>query len=354
MLVRFLTCLLILLAAAIQLHGSIFGHDLSSANSDSETEPPISHDGGTTIVNTTTIAKDIKGYGGPVPLKITIRDEKIAEIETLNNSESAEFFTRAKNGLITQWIGTPIAEAATKDVDAISGATLSSNAINATIKKGVEYAIGNTDHAIASTPAAASGLSLRGIVVLLVVLCASITPLFVKSKYYRYAQLALNVIVLGFWSGTFLSYELFINYLSNGANIWRSLPALIMLVIAFAYPYFGHKSHYCMWVCPLGSLQELAGKCVKYKLKISPAVVKILTAFHECLWVALIFIMIAGIWAEWIDYELFKAFIFKSAALGVVIAAIVVIALSLIVQRPYCRFICPTGYLFQITQNPDK
>lgn len=358
MLVRFITCCLILLAVAVQRNGSVFGHEIAAGSTDADVIPTLAYDGGDMVVNTTDIAGDIKGYGGAVPMEITIKEGRIAGIEMLRNAESPEFFNRAKSGLVPKWVGTPADSVASMDIDAVTGATLSSNAINATVRRGVEYALSNSS---AAAPAAASVngadgfvLTAKYVAVLVVLLCAGCVPLFVKDKRYRYLQLALNVVVLGFWSGTFLSYEIFVNYLSNGFDLLRSLPVILMLVIAFVYPYFGRMTHYCAWVCPLGSLQELAGKCVKRKFNLSPSVVKRLTAFQEILWFVLIFLMIAGIWFDWMNYELFTAFIFRSAATGVVIAAVLVVVISTVVRRPYCRFVCPTGCLFQITQNPDK
>lgn len=350
MLVRLLTCLLILMAVAVQRNGSIFGHAIE-ADGD-EVENPVNYEGNTVVVNTSTIANDIKGYGGPVPLEITITDGVITNIEALRNSESEQFFCRVREELLPRWVGISIYDLAAHDVDGISGATLSSNAVNATIRAAAAYVAANKE----ADAEKDNGfeLSLQYVITILIVIAAAVIPLFVSNKIYRSVQLVLNIAVLGFWSGTFLSYEVFVNYIANGANFWSSLAVLLMLVVAFVYPYFGRKNHYCAWVCPLGSLQEIAGKCVKYKFKISPRTVEALSVFQECLWFALIFLMIAGIWFEWMNWELFTAFVFNTASVGVVIAAVVVVILSLVVQRPYCRFVCPTGYLFQITQNPKK
>lgn len=354
MLVRLLTCFLILTGVAVQRNGSIFGHDLNAPEVEATNDSsPLTRVDGAVVVNTSSIAKDIRGFGGSVPLEITIKDGVIANIEPLKNSETEDFFKRASSAIIPQWLGTSVNDVSAKHVDAVSGATLSSNALNATIQEGVAYANGFMQESDKESVPDFE-FTWKFAVVLLVVVCAALLPLFVKNKYYRFSQLALNVVVLGFWSGTFLSYELFINYIANGVNVWQSLAVLLMLVTAFVYPYFGKSFHYCTWLCPLGSIQELCGKSVRYKLKLSSKAVKGLNVFQECLWFALIFIMMAGIWFDWIDYELFKAFIFKSASIGVLIAAAVVVLLSFVVQRPYCRFVCPTGCLFKITQNPDK
>lgn len=355
MLVRFATCFLILLAVAVQRNGTIFGHDISVTEIPDKEDSAVVIADGITTVNTTTIADNIKGYGGPVPLEIIVENNKIIDIKCLDNTETDSFFDRVRSGVVPQWIGTPVDQVASKEVDAISGATLSSNAVNATVKAGIAYSQPYLDQIRSMHPEGEGFVfNIKNTAALLVVLCAAILPLFIRNKRYRYIQLLLNVIVLGFWSGTFLSYEVMVNYIANGVNPWQSLVVLLMLVVAFVYPYFGQKSHYCNWVCPLGSIQQLAGKATKFKLKMSPKLVKGLTIFQECLWYALTFVMIAGIWFEWMDWELFTAFIFRQAALGVLIAAGLFVALSVVINRPYCRFVCPTGTLFQITQNPDK
>lgn len=355
MLVRFATCFLILLAVAVQRNGSVFGHDVSVAKNVNDSATAVITHGDITTINTTAIANDIKGYGGPVPLEITIKNDKISEIKALKNAESEEFFEKVRNELIPKWIDTPVNNVADKEVDGISGATLSSRAVNATIKSAVAYSHNNSGPEQPSTSSMGNiDFSAGNIAVLVVVLCAAILPIFLRNKQYRYIQLGLNVIVLGFWSGTFLSYEVFVNYISNGVNLGQSIVVLLMLVVAFIYPYFGKKSYYCTWVCPLGSLQELAGKTTDFKLKMSPKLVRRLTLFQECLWFTLMIVMCGGIWFEWMNWELFTAFIFKQAATGVIITAVLFIALSVVVNRPYCRFICPTGCLLRITQNPDK
>ncbi|MCM1369685.1 MAG: 4Fe-4S binding protein [Candidatus Amulumruptor caecigallinarius] len=351
---RILTCFLILIVAAAQRNGSIFGHDIKSKEATQiESESPLQQVDDTFIINTSSLAGDVKGYGGAVPLKITIKDDVVAEIDPLPNSETESFFNRARENLISQWIGTPIYEVKEKNVDAVSGATFSSNAFNANVKEGVAYYIGNQ---VQTDAESGSGFhfSLRFAVVLIVLLCAAIIPLLLNNKYYRYIQLLLNVVVLGFWSGTFLSYELLINYIANGANMLSLIVVMIMVVMAFIYPLFGRKSYYCAWVCPLGSLQELCGKSSSYKLKMSPKVVRGLSIFQEYLWYVLILLMVTGIWCDWVDYELFRAFIFRSAELGVIIAAIVFVVLSFIVSRPYCRFVCPTGYMFKFAQGSGR
>jgi polyferredoxin len=186
-------------------------------------------------------------------------------------------------------------------------------------------------------------LSIKTIAGLIVVLMAAIIPLYYKSKKYRTIQQILNTIVLGFWSGSFLSYTLFLSYASNGINWYVSIIPIIMLITAFIYPLFGKKNYYCNYICPCGSLQELVGKTSKKKWKIKSKYIVMLNRFRKILWATVTVLMLCGIGFEWMDYEIFSAFIFTSASVVVLILAAIFILLSYFVPRPYCRFVCPTG-----------
>lgn len=158
-------------------------------------------------------------------------------------------------------------------------------------------------------------------------------------------------MVLGFWCGAFVSHTLMVKYLSQGIYGWGALLPLLLLVMAFIYPLFGHKSHYCLHACPFGSLQELAGKCSHRKLRIAPQWLKRLEIFRQLLWAMLMFVMWCGVGFAWMDNEPFAAFLFRTAPPVALTLAIVFTLLSFFVPRPYCRFVCPTGTLLKYAEK---
>ena len=164
-------------------------------------------------------------------------------------------------------------------------------------------------------------------------------------------QLIANVVVLGFWSGQFLDYALILKYVSSGFVLPIGLVAIVMLIAAFIYTIFGHPQHYCTHICPLGSAQQLAGQACGYKIHISQAWLKGLDWFRKILWAILMLLLWADCLTGWMDLELFQAFQFESARLGIIIGAVVFIILSTVVSRPYCRFVCPVGSLFKRAEN---
>lgn len=354
--------MLVLSAAAILRDGRIFGHDLRQTHaavasvaqgSDTLSVQPD----GTFVVNTRVLAKDVQGYGGPVPLKIHIgKDGKLTAIEAEPNAESSDFFDRAKE-LFSRWQGKTIDEAMAEDVDAVSGATFSSKAIIRNVQRGLAYA---KQHGLAdggkcaqeesAERTVATGWTLGSIVALIAVLLGAIVPLFTNNRRLHLVQLVVNVVVLGLWTGTFVSYTLFLRLFAGGVSlsaIGTLAAPLLMLIVALLYPLAGRSGHYCAHVCPFGSAQELAGKLSRRKLRITPRVLHVLTALRNLLWGVLMALLLTGTCSAWIDYELFTAFIYSSASVWVIVLAVLFLVLSVWVPRPYCRFVCPTGALMK-------
>ena len=354
---------LILAAAAILRDGRIFGHDLREAheakalkNDTLEVTPD-----GAFVVNTKPLAKDVQGYGGPVPLKIHIKDGRVAAVEAEPNAESPDFFNRAKE-LLNHWQNKSVDEALAEEVDAVSGATFSSRAIIANMQRGLAYAkqhgqwgedgsVGAADTSaspIEGGSADALGTSAPPIVALIVVLLGAVVPLFYNNRRLHLVQLAVNVVVLGLWTGTFVSYTLFLRIFAGGVSlsaIGALAAPLLMLIVALIYPLVGRSGHYCANICPFGSAQELAGKLSRRKLRITPRVLKLLSVLRNLLWGVLMALLLTGTCTAWIDYELFTAFLYSSASVWVTVLAALFLVLSVWVPRPYCRFVCPTGAL---------
>ena len=346
--------MLVLSAAAILRDGRIFGYDLRRTHaavasvaqgSDTLSVQPD----GTFVVNTRVLAKDVQGYGGPVPLKIHIdKDGKLTAIEAEPNAESPSFFDRAKE-LFSRWQGKTIDEAMAEDVDAVSGATFSSKAIIRNVQRGLAYAKQRSQWGEDGSVGALE-TSAPPIVALIAVLLGAVVPLFTNNRRLHLVQLVVNVVVLGLWTGTFVSYTLFLRLFAGGVSlsaIGTLAAPLLMLIVALLYPLAGRSGHYCAHVCPFGSAQELAGKLSRRKLRITPRVLRVLTALRNLLWGVLMALLLTGTCSAWIDYELFTAFIYSSASVWVIVLAMLFLVLSVWVPRPYCRFVCPTGALMK-------
>lgn len=342
-------CLMLMLVVPIWRDHKLFGINLPSEEVEKietlrETDQGI-------IINTTEICKDIIGYNGPTPVELTINDGKIVNVVPLQNQETPEFYGAVRNSDILESLdGLTLADAIDKNIEGVSGATYTSNAIIANMKAGVAYAIKDNVAHVAKK-ADDEKISVKFIITIIIILAGGIVPLFFKDTRYRTLQLVLDVLLLGFWGGTFISYSLMMSYLTNGITQLAMIPVALMLIAAFIYPLFGKKNHYCLWMCPYGAFQELLGKCVKTKIKMSRGLIKFLNFFREALWFVLMWLLWTGLWFDWMGYEPFAAFFFTDASVVTLSIAGAFLILSFFIQRPYCRFVCPTGSLFKFAEG---
>ncbi len=335
-------------AAAICVNKGIFGHDFEKAALPEEenlipTDSVTRNSDGSVTVHTRALT-DAQGYAGPVPLDITIDGKgTVTSVTPLENAETPSFFNRASE-LFGGWVGKNAADVNPMQTDAISGATYSSEAIKTNMEVGLACYLHSTADNGGSIP-------WKMWVAFAVALAACIIPVFVHNKIYTNVQLIANIIVLGFWCGQFLDYTLMLKYLTSGISLPVGLTAIVMLFAAFVMPLLGRPQHYCNHICPLGSAQILVGQFAHRKINMSKGLVKGLEWFRRILWAVLMLALWADIYVTWMDYELFQAFIIESAPIGIIIAALIFIILSIFIPRPYCRFVCPTGSLFKAAEN---
>ena len=94
----------------------------------------------TQVIFTGDIANKVIGYNGTTPLNITVKNGVIENIEVLPNQESPGYLKRAKDKVLTQYIGKTVAEAKKLDADIATGATYTSKAIIKNIQMGLDQA----------------------------------------------------------------------------------------------------------------------------------------------------------------------------------------------------------------------
>lgn len=98
----------------------------------------MTKNGATTVVNTTTLTTKVRGYKGATPVKIYIEKNRIVKVEALRNQETPKYFAKAK-AVLNSFTGKTVTKAEKMSVDAVSGATLSSNALVKNVRTGLKY-----------------------------------------------------------------------------------------------------------------------------------------------------------------------------------------------------------------------
>ena len=99
----------------------------------------MTKENGMTVINTTTLGKDVQGFLGATPLKIYIQKNKVVKIEAMKNQETPKYFLKVKKNLLDKWNGMKVKDAKNMKVDAVTGATYSSKAVIENVQLGLDY-----------------------------------------------------------------------------------------------------------------------------------------------------------------------------------------------------------------------
>lgn len=94
---------------------------------------------GTYTVNTTTLSKGVDGYAGPTPVEIQFKGDVIMKVVPLKNNETPRFFELVEQNLLPKFKKMTVKNYSSEKVDAVTGATFSSNAIKENVRLGVDY-----------------------------------------------------------------------------------------------------------------------------------------------------------------------------------------------------------------------
>ena len=94
---------------------------------------------GTYIVNTTTLAQDVEGYNGPTPVEVYIKKNKIVKIVPLKTLDGPKYVAKVKKSMLPKYEGANVKKGSVPEVDGVTGATFTSDAMKENIRRAVDY-----------------------------------------------------------------------------------------------------------------------------------------------------------------------------------------------------------------------
>jgi polyferredoxin len=247
--------------------------------------------------------------------------------------------------LLAQWEGMSIKKVSVREVDAVSGATESSNAIIRGMRQGAAQYLneeqGNIKRDFASI--------LKDLLFLLVILLSLLMSYVKSMKKYRWIYLIILVLVFGIYTGKVLSLKLLYGWLSNGIAWKTNWQSTLLLLMALSMPLLKRPKFYCNYLCPMGAFQEIINRISPSKkgniqLKSSPL------SLSE-IYLALILIsLVLGFQFELSYLEPFMVFLYKVAGTVLFVFAAIIAIMSFFFNKPWCA-ICPTGCLINKVHN---
>ena len=303
------------------------------------------------LVATQPYAAKVTGFAGATPLYLLFSADTLKALASGENAETPDYYAEAEAHLFQQVVGKTFNQIHPSKLDAMSGATMSSNGIKETLRLTLA-ARSDTFTSDQDTPGIRWGLTVVVVVALSLGAMAAWSNKRVKAV--RVAVLLLNVGVLGFWAGQTLSVSLLRGWISHGLDPLLYLPLVIVLLVAIVMPILGRRHYYCNWVCPYGALQELAWMLPVPKVKVSQAVFNVMRMVRMVALMALLAALWFGAGAWLLDYEPFALFSLHTAGIGVIVLALVFVVAGLFIPRPWCRCLCPLGLLLEMSEGGRK
>lgn len=319
------------------------------------------------VVNTSPFSDEVYGYNSTTPLTVYLDESnKIFEVEICENRESRGYLNKVINsGYLDLWDGLTPKEAANHNVDAVSGCTFTSVAIEQSIQIRMQD-LSKQENAFSVD----WKLLARQICILIVTIMATICFFVKKSKTLRTITLLLSIAVLGFWTNSLLSLALFYNWITNGISLAIQLPLLIIAILAILLPLCTKKSFYCQYLCPFGAAQEFVG-VIRQKAKgkgqklvgqqttdnrrqtlfTKANIFNFFAVLRKVILLALLIIVALGLGLDLSVVEPFPIFNYQSIGFGVAIFVGVILVASVFIKKPWCNYLCPTGTLLESFRN---
>ena len=322
------------------------------------------------IFSSEDLARQVRGFGGKMNLAIYLDAAgSLIDFHIIRSNETPVYLE-----MLTQWrkllngrvlfVPAPFA-----DVDAVAGATVSSDAVLTALKlsghKFTTQILGNTLQTDVKEKPRPYSLSDTAGIYLITAFVITLIAVYFGGFWSRLAVLCFNLIVGGVVLNAQYSSEQIVTILSlhvpaiglTGAFILAA--GVLLLVINFG-------NIYCGYICPFGAAQELLGLVIPGKLKPALPTEKmrkarfvkyiilfiLITVFfvsrNRTTLAADPLIMIFNLQSLASFHEGFGIHDFQSPILLIIAAALIG---SVFYTRFWCRYLCPVGAFLSLFNN---
>ena len=333
------------------------------------------------IMKSVPYSNDVAGFMGPTPLLIALDgNAKVTKVHALKNDETPQFFERVKKAnLLDSWNGLMPSEAAAKNVEAVSGATFSSESVIGSMKArmktvgdlkvqdekaaDVKEGLSKDEAAMVgekkaeAPPAKMDWMKPAADVCFCLLLAVALVGFFRPAALgkIRHLMLLASILVLAVWQGRMLSLAQFVAWITSGVPVAAQWTMLLLFLLSVLLPLIFGKAYYCTWVCPMGAAQAVLGELnKKHKFKLAPAIAKWLSSIRAAILFGGLLVIGLGVSFDFASYEAFTVFRPQSAPVVALCIGIISLLLSIWIPRPWCRFLCPLGELLEILRRKKK
>jgi ferredoxin len=175
-----------------------------------------------------------------------------------------------------------------------------------------------------------------------------LTAFLLKLSRVRRTLLLLGLIVLGFYLGGCPEPVGTVFHLCSGRS--QSGAVVLFLLIVPVLIAFVWGRVFCGWVCPLGAVQELL-HIAKLKEKLPTRVDRALKWLKYPVLLLFAYLSWKAGQNIFCAVDPFKVLFNFNGTVIATVALMIILGLSLVVNRPFCRYLCPYGAVLALASK---
>jgi hypothetical protein len=288
------------------------------------------------------------GYGGPMLLVVGVDTlGQVAGIQVVEQRETPVFWRMARPSQYFRAIsgsGFDEIDYDYENVVAVTGATLSANAIVESVRVSVAQVAGVAFDLRLPLPPKPFEFGILEITIL-VLFAAGVVGHRLRGparRRLRWTGQLVGLLVLGFWENSPITLAKITAFLSGYLPDPRTGLAIYLLLAGFLLTsFFYGRNLYCLCACPFGAAQRVIGAIGGIRLKIAPWVVRLMEGTRNVVVFAALFMAFITLQPVLASYEPFAALFALHGTTLQWFLLFIALTASLLIQTPWCSFFCP-------------
>ena len=288
------------------------------------------------------------GFAGPIHLAIDMdREGVLQDFRIIDSNETPAYLQ-----LLSEWFRSLsgrnlFQQGAFEDVDAVSGATLTSAAVMRTLegsgkafgKEVLEIGLGESE-----LVAASGWVPDKRFAALLVLTIAALSLHLWPRKWLRRLLLLAALVVAGWYFNSQFSAQQVVSLLSLQWPSWGLTGTVFLVVVVpLLVLFFGNL--YCGYLCPFGALQELIGDLRPKRLQTDPD--KKVWRYGRLIKYLLLLLVVVSFSLtrnpQVLSADPLLTFFGEARDRSTVALVVCILVASFFFRRFWCRNLCPAG-----------
>lgn len=291
-------------------------------------------------------------YGGPMTILTGFDPEgQIIAVEIIEEYETPHYLHRVlSSGYLEEFENKSLKNSFKlgQDLDAISGATITTEAIAVAVEK-ASHELAVLEFGMTKEKYSRINFGLDEIILILLfaIILYSQRKRTLKARTY---VMVFSTFFIGFKLNASINLGNFASLISANAPFLLERPFWYILIVGtLLIVLVTGRNYYCTWLCPYGAVQEGINRSLGLvKIQIPRNISKHAQKIRLFLtWLALM-LAFAAVNPSLASYEPFSAFFSGQANAGQWILMVISLLLAILINRFWCRFFCPTGAILDL------